>query len=54
MELTEWGYGITTETDSMNGIVKDNGAIVYLAQGESAWSEAERYAYDLVIAKQYG
>ena len=53
-EITEWGFtgNIVTETTSMTGKVMVNGMTVKKFQGETAWMDAERYAYDLQIKEE--
>jgi len=52
-EVKEWGsmrYNrIVTETTPMTGKVLVNGVPVKKFRGETAWMDAERYAYDLQI-----
>lgn len=54
MEIHDWGHGITTETTDMSGVVKRNGKVVKRFRGETAWSDAERYASDLMFKEVYG
>lgn len=53
METTEYGQGITVDSDSMRAIVRVNGKTVKSFKGESAWANAERYAMDLVLKAIY-
>lgn len=53
METLDHGYGITTDTDSMHGVVKQDGKIIKKFRGEVAWSDAERYARDLATQIKY-
>jgi hypothetical protein len=53
METTDYGHGITVESDSMSGIVRVNGKIVKKFRGETAWSDAERHATDLMFKVMY-
>lgn len=53
METLNHGYGITTETDSMSGIVKRDGKVVKKFRGETAWMDAERFARDLAVKAMY-
>ena len=42
------------ESDSMHGNVTLNGRIVKAFKGETAWSDAERWAEDKHYAELYG
>lgn len=53
METTDYGHGITVESDSMSGIVRVNGKAVKKFRGETAWSDAERHAMDLMLKAMY-
>jgi hypothetical protein len=53
METTDYGHGITVESDSMSGIVRVSGKIVKKFRVETAWSDAERHAMDLVFKVVY-
>ena len=53
METTDYGHGITVESDSMSGIVRVNGKAVKKFRGETAWSDAERHAKDLMLKAMY-
>jgi len=50
METQVIGNGITVDSDAMRGIVKREGKTVKTFSGETAWSDAERYAMDLWFA----
>jgi hypothetical protein len=50
METKVIGNGITVDSDAMRGIVKREGKTVKTFSGETAWSDAERYAMDLWFA----
>lgn len=52
-EITNHGFGIVSETTEMSGIVKRDGKVVKRFRGETAWSDAERLAYDLAHERQY-
>ena len=49
METTTYRYGLTVESDSMSGVVKQHGKVIKRFRGETAWSNAERYAYDIQV-----
>jgi hypothetical protein len=53
MDTTDYGHGITVESDSMSGVVRVNGKVVKKFKGETAWSDAERHATDLVLKAVY-
>lgn len=53
-EIQEFNFGITVEMDGMFANVKVDGKTVTAFMGETAWMDAEREAFDLVMAKQYG
>jgi hypothetical protein len=53
METIDHGLGVTTDTDSMHGVVKQDGKIVKKFHGETAWMDAERYARDLATKIRY-
>lgn len=51
-EVVSFGHGvIAVHFDSDTSRVFDNGSVAATFQGETAWSDAERFAYDL--AYQY-
>jgi hypothetical protein len=53
-DVVEFGFGIEVEhLDNMRSIVLDNGEFVKEFRGEFAWSNAERYAYDMTVKLQY-
>ena len=52
-ETLEYGWGVVVKHyDNMNSAVIDNGKTKKF-RGEYAWSNAERYAYDLTVSRQY-
>jgi hypothetical protein len=52
-ERIDFGFGVTVEhIDNDTSYVYDKGNAL-LFQGESAWSNAERFAYDLTVSRQY-
>lgn len=54
-ETLQFGWGVSVEHDDANLIsrVFDNGEKVKAYKGETAWMDAERYAYDLVTSRTY-
>lgn len=54
-ETLQYGWGVSVEHDDANLIsrVFDNREKVKAYKGETAWMDAERYAYDLVTSRTY-
>lgn len=54
-ETLQFGWGVSVEHDDAKLIsrVFDNGKKVKLYTGESAWMDAERFAYDLTVSRTY-
>ena len=53
METTEYGQGITVDSDAMRAVVRVNGKVVKSFKGETAWMNAERHAMDLMLKAIY-
>ena len=54
IETLQYGWGISVmHLDSMNSIVINEGLSVKPFRGETAWSDAERFAFDLVTSRKY-
>lgn len=53
IETRGYGYDITTETTAMSGTVLVKSKVVKRFRGETAWSDAERYAEDLAVKERY-
>ena len=53
-EIIEYGYGIEAQhITNMQSLVVDNGKVIKLCKGETAWMDAERFASDLFFERQY-
>lgn len=53
MEITQFGE-YTVYSDAMSGRVVHKGKVVKTFKGESAWSNAERWAEDKWAQERYG
>lgn len=54
-EIRDFGLGVSVEHDDANLMsrVLDNGKKVKVYKGETAWMDAERFAYDLVTKRVF-
>ena len=53
-ETVNFGYGWSVEHEGLTSLVFHNGQVVKRFNHESAWADAERYAYDKMFKEMYG
>lgn len=55
IETLQYGWGVSVEHDDtyLTSRVIDNGFVAKTFTGETAWSDAERLAYDITVSRQY-
>ena len=54
VEVEDFGHGVVVSSGSMYAVLEIDGRQVRTYEGETAWSDANRDAFDVVLKRVHG